>query len=87
MDERQVVAEQTRPDGRGDPGSGDAGCERMYAVAYPPAMCAADILRDRAFAEAMGYGWLHDENTEFARAFRQQVKRQAELYQHWLDQE
>ena len=28
--------------------------EKVYAVSYPPAMCAADILSDRTFAEAMG---------------------------------
>ena len=67
--------------------SAPEGGEKVYAVSYPPAMCAADILRDRAFAEALGYGWLHDEDTEFVRTFRQQVQRQAELYQSWLDKE
>jgi hypothetical protein len=59
--------------------------EPVYAVSYPPAMYAKDILASRAFAEAMGYAWLHDDDTEFARAFREQVKRQAEIYQQWLD--
>ena len=61
--------------------------ETVYAVSYPPAMYAKDILNDLAFAEAMGYGWLHEEDTEFVRAFREQVRRQAELYQEWLDKE
>ena len=61
--------------------------ETVYAVSYPPATHARDILNDRAFAEAMGYGWLHDEDTEFVRAFREQVRRQAELYQEWLNKE
>ena len=61
--------------------------EKVYAVPFPPAMYAKDILADRAFAEAMGYAWLHDEDTEFVRTFREQVRRQAELYQEWLDQE
>lgn len=69
-----------------EPGESPDG-EKVYAVSYPPAMCAADILSDRAFAEAMGYAWLHDEDTEFVRAFREQVRRQAELYQKWLEQE
>lgn len=66
--------------------SSEAG-EKLYAVSYPPAMYAADILRSREFAEALGYAWLHDEDTEFVRTFREQVRRQAELYQQWLDQE
>ncbi len=61
--------------------------ETVYAVSYPPAMYAKDILNDRGFAEAMGYAWLHDEDTEFVRTFREQVRRQAELYQEWLDKE
>lgn len=61
--------------------------ETVYAVAYPPAMFARDILNDRSFAEAMGYEWLHDQDTEFVRAFRAQVQRQAELYQQWLNKE
>jgi predicted restriction endonuclease len=61
--------------------------EKVYAVSYPPAMYAADILRSREFAEALGYAWLHDEDTEFVRTFREQVRRQAELYQQWLEQE
>lgn len=61
--------------------------ETVYAVSFPPAMYAKDILSDRAFAAAMGYGWLHDEDTEFVRNFREQVRRQAELYQEWLDKE
>lgn len=61
--------------------------EAVYAVSLPPAMYARDILKSRAFAEAMGYAWLHDEDTEFARSFREQVQRQAELYQEWLNKE
>ena len=61
--------------------------ESVYAVSYPPAMYARDILRDRGFAAAMGYAWLHDEDTEFVRRFREQVRRQAEIYQQWLEQE
>jgi hypothetical protein len=61
--------------------------EPLYAVSYPPAMYARDILRDRTFAEALGYAWLHDEDTDFVRAFREQVQRQAEMYQRWLDGE
>ncbi|MCC2670141.1 MAG: hypothetical protein K0Q72_2612 [Armatimonadetes bacterium] len=61
--------------------------EKVYAVSYPPAMYAADIIRSREFAEALGYAWLHDEDTEFVRAFREQVRRQAELYQQWLDRD
>jgi hypothetical protein len=61
--------------------------ETVYAVSYPPAMYARDILRSRAFAEAMGYAWLHDEDTEFVRTFREQVGKQAEIYQKWLEQE
>lgn len=61
--------------------------ETVYAVSYPPAMYAGDVLRSREFALALGYGWLHDEDTEFVRAFREQVRRQAELYQQWLDKE
>lgn len=56
-----------------------------YAVSYPPAMYAGDILADPAFAAAMGYGWLHEEETEFVRSFRLQVKRQADLYERWLN--
>jgi len=59
----------------------------IYALSYPPAMCAADILNCRAFADALGYAWLHDEDTEFVRAFRAQVKRQAELFQQWVERE
>ncbi len=58
----------------------------VYAVSYPPAMYARDILSSRTFAEALGYAWLHDEDTDFVRSFREQVKRQAELYQEWLEQ-
>jgi len=54
------------------------------ALSYPPAMYAADILADPAFAAALGYGWLHEADTEFARAFRAQVQRQADLYEQWL---
>ena len=61
--------------------------ETVYAVSYPPAMYAGDVLRSREFALALGYGWLHDEDTEFVRAFREQVRRQAELYQQWLDKD
>ena len=61
--------------------------EALYAVSYPPAMYAADILRNRAFAEALGYAWLHDEDTEFVRAFREQVRRQAEIYEQWLSKD
>ena len=61
--------------------------EPIYAVSYPPAMYAKDILADRAFADAMGYAWLHDEDTEFVRTFREQVRRQAEMYQEWLEKE
>jgi hypothetical protein len=61
--------------------------ECIYAVSYPPAMYAQDILNDRDFAAAMGYGWLHDDDTDFARSFREQVKRQAEIYQQWLAKE
>ena len=61
--------------------------ETIYAVAYPPAMYARDILKSRSFAQAMGYAWLHDEDTEFVRNFREQVQRQAELYEQWLKQE
>ena len=58
--------------------------ETIYAVSFPPAMYARDILKDRTFAAAMGYGWLHDEDTEFVRTFREQVRRQAEIYEEWL---
>jgi hypothetical protein len=61
--------------------------EALYAVSYPPAMYARDILNSRSFAEALGYAWLHDDDTEFVRTFREQVKRQAELYQQWLERE
>lgn len=61
--------------------------ETVYAVSLPPAMYARDILHDRNFAAAMGYAWLHDEDTEFVRAFREQVQRQAELYHEWLNRE
>ena len=61
--------------------------ESIYAVAYPPAMYAQDILNDRDFAAAMGYAWLHDDDTDFARSFREQVQRQAEIYQQWLAKE
>jgi hypothetical protein len=50
-------------------------------------MYAEDILNDRDFAAAMGYAWLHDDDTDFARSFREQVQRQAEIYQQWLAQE
>lgn len=63
------------------------GEQSIYAVAYPPAMYAQDILNDRDFAAAMGYAWLHDDDTDFARSFREQVKRQAEIYQQWLAKE
>jgi len=63
------------------------GGETVYAVSYPPAMYARDVLEDRNFAAAMGYEWLHDEDTEFVRAFREQVRRQAEMYQRWLDED
>jgi hypothetical protein len=58
--------------------------ETIYAVSYPPAMVARDILNDPAFAEATGYGWLHEQDTDFVRKFREQVRRQAELYEQWL---
>lgn len=61
--------------------------ETIYAVSYPPAMYARDILQSRSFAQAMGYAWLHDEDTEFVRNFREQVRRQAELYDQWLKQD
>lgn len=61
--------------------------ETLYAVSSPPAVLARDILDDRRLAEAMGYGWLHDQDTAFARAFREQVRRQAELYERWLAQD
>jgi hypothetical protein len=60
--------------------------EVRYAVSYPPAMYARDILGSRTFAEALGYAWLHDEDTDFVRAFREQVRKQAEIYQKWLEQ-
>ena len=75
---QEQATEQTAPT---EPG------ETVYAVSYPPAMYAGDVLRSREFALALGYGWLHDEDTEFVRAFREQVRRQAELYQQWLDKE
>jgi hypothetical protein len=50
-------------------------------------MYAQDILNDRDFAAAMGYAWLHDDDTDFARSFREQVQRQAEIYQQWLAEE
>lgn len=50
-------------------------------------MYAQDILNDRDFAAAMGYAWLHDDDTDFARSFREQVRRQAEIYQQWLANE
>ncbi|MFN3649249.1 MAG: hypothetical protein ACK47B_06670 [Armatimonadota bacterium] len=65
----------------------DGNEEAVYAVSYPPAMYAAEILKSRSFAAALGYGWLHDEDTPFVRRFREQVQRQAELYQQWLDRE
>jgi hypothetical protein len=61
--------------------------ETVYAVSLPPAMYARDILNSRAFAAAMGYAWLHDEDSEFVRNFREQVRRQAEIYQQWLETE
>jgi hypothetical protein len=61
--------------------------ESIYAVSYPPAMYAQDILNDRDFAAAMGYAWLHDDDTDFARSFREQVRKQAEIYQQWLAKE
>jgi hypothetical protein len=67
--------------------SGPPEGDPLYAVPYPPAMYARDILNNRAFAAAMGYDWLHDEDTEFVRAFRDQVRRQAELYESWLEAE
>ena len=63
------------------------GTEALYAVSYPPAMYARDILGSRDFAAAMGYAWLHDEDTDFVRAFREQVRKQAEIYRNWLEQE
>ncbi len=57
----------------------------VYAVSYPPAMYAGEILQNRTFAKAMGYEWLHDEDTDFVRTFREQVQRQSEMYQRWLD--
>ena len=73
--------------GQGNPAAGEQEGEKLYAVSYPPAMYAADVLRSREFATALGYGWLHDEDTDFVRAFREQVRRQAELYQEWLDRD
>ncbi len=67
----------------GEPGSETD--EGIFAVPYPPAMYAAQILKSRTFASAMGYGWLHEQDTEFVRAFREQVLRQAELYERWLE--
>lgn len=64
-----------------------SGGEAIYAVSFPPAMYAQDILADRDFAAAMGYAWLHDDDTDFARSFREQMQRQAELYQQWLAKE
>jgi hypothetical protein len=61
--------------------------QTVYAVAYPPAMCARDVLNSRQFAEALGYAWLHDEDTPFVRTFREQVRRQAEIYEQWLNKE
>jgi hypothetical protein len=58
--------------------------ESLYAVSYPPAMYARDVLEDQHFAQAMGYGWLHEEQTEFVRTFKEQVRRQAEIYENWL---
>jgi hypothetical protein len=61
----------------------------IVGVPLPPAMCARDVLNDAVFAEALGYGWLHRENpavqAAFVRAFREQVVRQAELYEQWLN--
>ena len=54
-------------------------------LSYPPAFSAADVLRDRAFAEAMGFGWLHEEDTEFVRLFRSQVQQLADAYARWLE--
>jgi hypothetical protein len=59
----------------------------LTPVSYPPAMYAAEILSSRTFAAALGYAWLHDEDTPFVRAFREQVGRQAELYRQWLERE
>jgi hypothetical protein len=61
--------------------------ENLYAVPLPPAMYAQDILNDRDFAAAMGYAWLHDDDSDFARTFREQVQRQAEIYRQWLASE
>jgi hypothetical protein len=83
-DEQTPVAGQNTPSA--EPAQGAEG-EKLYAVSYPPAMYAADVLRSREFATALGYGWLHDEDTEFVRTFREQVRRQAELYQQWLDRD
>ena len=77
----------TNPEQPAMPAEPPADGDKVYAVPYPPAMCAAEILQNRQFAKAMGYEWLHDEDTEFVRAFREQVRRQAELYQQWLDAE
>lgn len=88
-DQSAETAELT-PTGEPQPGSNSTtGNEDspVYAVSYPPAMYARDILKSRTFAEALGYGWLHDENSEFARTFRLQVERQAELYEQWLESE
>jgi len=67
--------------------SPEAPNETIYAVSYPAAMYARDVLNDRSFALALGYGWLHDQDTEFVRTFREQVRRQAEIYERWLTTE
>lgn len=58
--------------------------EVVFAASYPLAMYARGILNDRTFAEALGYGWLRDEDTAFVRTFREQVNRQAEIYDERL---
>ena len=73
------------PADRPPPADSEPGEGTLYAVPYPPAMYARDILTSRSFAAAMGYAWLHDEDTEFARAFREQVRRQAEIFERWLE--
>ena len=61
------------------------GSEGFFAVALPPATAARDVLSDPVIAEALGYAFLHGEETEFTRSFRERVRRQAEIYEHWLD--
>ena len=61
--------------------------DEPYPIALPPAMYAGEILSSRDFAEAMGYAWLHDEESDFVTNFREQVRREAEIYERWLKAE